>query len=265
MTEDQPSQCPSCHLSGNVPLSLSSRTQRKQGGEGHRQKRSSSVLSGATETGELRLSLCTLLFPGEEWGVEWAGRLRTVSSENGVVFCWVIRPSPFKGYKMSQSLGSLTRLLSPINYTTWKKLWTLKNNIGVWCLEELECGMPACQVQSAAYPKRVLGTRVHTPTGTGGPQKRRVPTPARVRRPTAPCFGLNGFPGLFQLWKGQHSPRQEAPSSPLEEAAEARNMSPEFSLIRVSSPHVWCCCICDTLVLSQKDPTAALSKQHAII
>ena len=56
-------------------------SEREEGGEGHRQKGSASLLSGATETGELRLSWCSLLFPKEEWGMGQMGRFRPVSFE----------------------------------------------------------------------------------------------------------------------------------------------------------------------------------------
>lgn len=36
--------------------------------------------------------------------------------------------------------------------------------------------MPACQAQIAAYKKRVLGTCIHTPAGTGGLRSARCPT-----------------------------------------------------------------------------------------
>lgn len=74
-TEDQPPQCPSCRLSGNVALSLSSETHREQGGEGHRQNRFSSLLSGAPGTGELRLSSGKLLFPRDELGGGASGKI----------------------------------------------------------------------------------------------------------------------------------------------------------------------------------------------
>lgn len=90
-------QCPSCYLSEKVALSLTIGTQRERGGEGRRQKGSASPLSGATETDELRLSLCSLLFPGDELGVGRVGRFRLVNSENRVVFCLVIRHMPIQG------------------------------------------------------------------------------------------------------------------------------------------------------------------------
>lgn len=83
--------------------------------------------------------------------------------------------------------------------------------------------MPACQVQSAADQKRVLGTRIHTPGATGGPRTSRVPAhppQQRADQPsTATHLGLNHFQALFQPWKGQSSSRKEALSSLLEEAA----------------------------------------------
>ena len=110
--------------------------------------------------GYLGVHFCSLKRSGGWDG--WEDLDQSVSKQ--WFFAWSSDTGPFKGDKTNSSLESLTRLLSLINYTSWKKLWTVKNNIGVWCLEDLEFGMPACQAEIAAYKKRVLGTCIHTPT-----------------------------------------------------------------------------------------------------
>lgn len=75
---------------------------REWGGEGRRQKGSASLLSGATETGRLRLSLCSLLFPRD--GQRVGGRQEDLAQailKTGRFSAWSSDTCPFKGGKTS--------------------------------------------------------------------------------------------------------------------------------------------------------------------
>lgn len=81
---------------------------------------SSLPLSPAADR-ELRLSLRTIL-PRGRWGLGCTRRWRTVNPQKQDGFSLRLSGTcPFKGYKPSQSLDSLPRPLSPINYTMWKE------------------------------------------------------------------------------------------------------------------------------------------------
>lgn len=116
--------------------------------------------------------------------------------------------------------------------------------------------MPACQIQSTADHKRVLGTCLHTPAGKGGPETSTVPAPARERRPTlhGPPLRSEGLPSPLLAVDGAGLLQEGRACLPLGGGCSRWKHEPEVQ----SQPSLFTseCCFCfdDILDLSQKDP-----------
>ena len=152
-----------------------------------------------------------------------------------------------------------------------EKLWTaVKNNIGVWCLEELRFGMPACQI--TAYRTRVLGrrTHTHTHTHTTPPHQNRR---AKGEQHVHPNDGMCARPA-----PNSHPPWSEGLSSPflavkraallqagstLQGGNRGWKREPGQSRHRLSPLWALCFCICEVLGLPQGGPVPAPIQQHA--